>query len=303
MKKAMTIMLGLVVALVLVACDGDDANGGGNGDLGPIGFSVSTLNNPFFVSMEEGARAMADELGVELIVVDANNDAAKQVTDIEDLMSRGIEVLIISAVDSAAAGPIVQDVIDAGIYVIAVGRVVDGVEVDTFIGTDNVTAAQEAAEFFINEIGEGARVAVLEGVPGASSAITRLEGFMLAADGRLEIVSSLTANFDRAEGLAVAESILQAHPDIEGIFAMNDEMGLGAIEAAIAAGRTPGVDILITGFDANDDARAAVEAGTMLLTAEQNTVLMGATSVEKAVDFINGVTVPVNIPIDVELIY
>lgn len=312
MKKVVSVALAMIMALVFVACSSGastpastsatGASSGAAGTLGTVGFSISTLNNPFFVSMADGAKAKATELGVDLIISDASNDAAKQTSDIEDLVSKNIKVLIVNPVDSAAVAPVIQDVMDKGITVIAVDRYVDGIDVDTYIGTDNVAAAKVAGEYFISQIGEGAKIIILEGIPGASSAIDRLAGFMQAAEGKLEIVASQTANYDRAEGLTVTEDLLQAHPEVQGIFAMNDEMGLGAIEAVTAAGKVPGKDILITGFDAGEDARAAVEEGTMLYTVEQKTVLMGETAVESALKYMKGEAVDANIPIEVEII-
>ncbi len=269
---------------------------------GAIGFSISTMNNPFFVSMAEGAEAKAAELGVDLTIVDAANDTAKQTTDIEDLISKNVKVLIVNPADSASIAPTIKDAQAAGIKVVAVDRYVEGDLQDTFIGTDNVAAGEEAGKAFLEAVGEGAKVAILEGVPGASSAIERQQGFMNAIDGHVDIVASQTANFDRAEGLTVTEDILQAHPEIVGILSANDEMALGALEACDAAGKTPGQDILVTGFDAGDDARAAVKDGRMLFTVEQQTVLMGETAVETAVKFMNGEEVDARIPIDVIMV-
>ena len=280
----------------------EQLNGSAADGTGTIGFSISTLDHPFFVGMDEGARAAQAQLGVDLVIVDAQNDTAKQASDIEDLMALGIEVLIVNPVDSAAVAPTIRDVMDAGIPVIAVDRWVDGVDVDVYIGTDNFEAAQMKAEHFISLVGEGASIAILEGTPGASSAIDRLAGFLDIAEDRLDIVASQTANFARVDGMDVAENILTAHPDIQAIVAMNDEMALGAIEAAFGAGRTPGVDIYITGFDATDDARVAVADGTMLFTVEQQNVGMGFEGVETALGIMQGEMFPTNIPVDVAMI-
>lgn len=271
-------------------------------ELGLIGFSISTLNNPFFVSMAEGAQAKAKELGVEVTVVDAGNDPAKQTSDIEDLISRGVKVLIVNPEDSAAVAPVVQDAKDAGIKVIAVDRYVEGVDTDTFIGTDNVRAGEVAGKYLVDVVGEGAKIAILQGILGASSSIDRHQGFLNAVEGKLDIVATQTANFDRAEGLTVTEDILQAHPDIVAILSANDEMALGAIEAVSASGKVPGKDILITGFDATADAKEAVKDGTMLCTIEQQPVTMGEKAVESAVKFMKGEPVDKNIPIDIILI-
>ncbi len=267
---------------------GSSGEEGAAGDMGAIGFSISTLNNPFFVSMADGAKAKAQELGVKLTIVDAGNDTAKQTSDIEDLIAKNIKVLIVNPEDSASVAPIVSDAMAAGIKVIAVDRYVDGQEVDCYIGTDNVQAGEAAGTYFLDKVGEGAKIAILEGIPGASSAIDRNQGFLNAVEGKVDIAASQTANYDRAEGLTVTENILQAHPDIAGILAANDEMALGAIEAVEAAGKVPGKDILVTGFDAGDDARQAVKDGKMLFTVEQQTTRMGEMAVESGLKMMQG---------------
>lgn len=269
---------------------------------GKIGFSISTLNNPFFVSIADGAEEKAKELGVDISIVDAGNDPAKQSTDIEDLISSGIKVLIVNPEDSASVGPSVQMAIDAGIKVISVDRIVEGADVDAYIGTDNVKAAELVGEYILENLTEEDEVAVLEGVPGASSAIDRKEGLMNALDGKVNIVSSQTANYDRTEGMTVTENILQANPNLKVIFASNDEMALGAIEAVNAFGKVPGEDILVTGFDATDDAKQAVKDGTMVVTVEQKPLDMGKLAVETAVKMLKGETVEKEIPTDVTLL-
>lgn len=263
---------------------------------GSIGLAVSTLNNPFFVTLSEGAQARATEDGVELIVVDAGDDAAKQTNDIDDLISKNISVLIVNPVDSDAVAPAVKDAIAAGIKVVSVDRVVNGVDVDCAIASDNVAGAQMATEYLVSLIGEGAKVAELEGTPGASATIDRGEGFHLVADEKLNVVSKQTANFNRSEGMTVMENMLQANPDIQGVFAHNDEMALGAVEAIA------GKDIVVVGFDATDDALTAVADGRMAATVAQKPDLMGATAVDTAVKLINGEAVEKEVPVEVELV-
>lgn len=304
MKKLLVLMLSVVMMFSLMGCnaitiDGEeemtDAGDGIVGN-GSIGFSVSTLNNPFFVSLSEGAKAKAEEAGVEMIVVDAGDETAKQASDIEDLISKNISVLIVNPVDSDAVAPAVKDAVAKGIKVISVDRVVNGVDVDCAIASDNVAGAQMATEYLVSLIGEGAKVAELEGVSGASATIDRGEGFHIVADEQLNVVSKQTANFNRSEGMSVMENMLQANSDIKGVFAHNDEMALGAVEAIGSR------DIIVVGFDATDDAQNAIEAGRMAATVAQKPDLMGATAVETAMKLINGETVEAEIPVEVELI-
>ena len=263
---------------------------------GSVGLSLSTLNNPFFVTLSDGAEAKAKELGVDLIVVDAGDDSAKQTSDIEDLISKDISVLIVNPVDSDAVAPAVEDAIEKGIKVIAVDRVVNGVEVDCSIASDNVAGAKMATEYLVELAGEKAKTAELEGVNGASATIDRGEGFHSVADEKLDVVASQTANFNRAEGMTVMENMLQANPDIKCVFAHNDEMALGAIEAI------GDKEIIVAGFDATDDAIEAVKEGTMAATVAQQPDLMGATAVETATKLMAGETVEKTLPVEVSLV-
>ena len=292
-----TAMMMSVAACSSVSVDGEKDSGTetkeGNGS---IGLSVSTLNNPFFVTLTEGAKEKAKEKGVDLIVVDAGDDAAKQTSDIEDLISKNISVLIVNPVDSDAVAPVVKDAIEKGIKVVSVDRIVNGVDVDCAIASDNVAGAKLAAEYLLSLVGEGAKVAELEGVPGASATIDRGKGFHEIADTKLNVVSKQTANFNRSEGMTVMENMLQANSDIVGVFAHNDEMALGALEAI------NGKDIVEVGFNATDDALAAVKEGKMAATVAQQPELMVSTAVETAVKLIAGETVEKSIPVEVTLV-
>jgi ribose transport system substrate-binding protein len=295
MKKAFYSAMIIPAALSLLASCGS----GGKTD---VGFTISTLNNPFFVSMKEGAEAKATALGLNLSVTDAANDPAKQVKDIEDLVSKGVKVLVVNPVDSAAIAPAIKDVIAKGVKVIAVDRGVDGVTVDTYIGTDNMLAANKAGKYFVQAAPPNVVIAVLEGIPSTSSNIDRMEGYKRALDeAGLVIAAAQTANYDRAQALTVTENILQSNSNITAIIAMNDEMALGAIEAVRSKGQVPGQDIVVAGFDAGADAKDAVQAGEMIYTVEQKPVLMGETAVETAKKYIDGASVPAVIPVDVEI--
>ena len=202
MKKITGILLALCMVFVLPGCNAITIDGEGqareNAGNGSIGLSVSTLNNPFFVSLADGAKAAAKEKGVSLAVADAGGDSAKQQNDIEDLISRNVSVLIVNPVDSDAVAPAVQNAISKGVKVISVDRVVNGVDVDCQIASDNVAGARMATEYLASQIGEGAKIAELQGVPGASATIDRGAGFHEAADKTLNVVASQSANFDRA---------------------------------------------------------------------------------------------------------
>ena len=301
-KKILALMVTGTMLMTMGGCNAITIDGeenvreGSSGNV--IGFSVSTLNNPFFVTLTEGAKKAASEKNVELVVVDAGADAAQQTSDIEDLVSRNVGVLIVNPVDSDAVAPAVKSAMSKGIKVIAVDRGVNGVDVDCQIASDNVAGARMATEYLMELVGEGAKVAELQGVPGASAAIDRGEGFHQVADKSLQVAASQTANFNRAEGRTVMENILQSDGTIKGVFAHNDEMALGAVEAVAASGK----DIKIVGFDATDDAQKAVKDGKMAATVAQKPDKMGETAIETAVKIMAGETVEKSIPVEVELI-
>lgn len=302
MKKIVSMAIMLCMMFCLAGCnaitidgEGEAAESAGNGS---IGLSVSTLNNPFFVSLAEGAEEAAEKAGVKLAVADAGDDSAKQQNDIEDLISRNVSVLIVNPVDSDAVAPAVQNAVSLGIKVISVDRVVNGVDVDCQIASDNVAGAKVATEYLIEQIGEGAKVAELQGVPGASATIDRGAGFHEAADEVLDVAASQSANFERAEGMSVMENILQSEPELKGVFAHNDEMALGALQAIAASKK----DIKVVGFDATDDAVNEVKAGKMTATVAQKPELMGETAILTAIKLIAGEEVGKSLPVEVELV-
>ena len=303
MKKLIALLLSLAMALSLAGCTITiDGEGGtstpATGANGTIGLSVSTQNNPFFVTLVEGAEAAAERLGVKLTVVDAGDDVAKQTSDIEDLVSKNVSVLIVNPVDSDAVTSAVQNAVSQGVKVISVDRAVNGVDIDCQIASDNVAGAEMATQYIVDTLGEGVKVAELQGTPGASAAIDRGTGFHNVADEKLDVVASQTANFDRTEGMSVMENMLQANGDIQAVFAANDEMALGAVEAISGAGK----DILVVGFDATDDAVEAIKAGRMAATIAQQPALIGETAIENAVKLINGETIEKSIPVEVTLV-
>lgn len=278
--------------------EGGNEGGASDGEF-TVGLSVSTMNNPFFVTLGEGAEAKATELGLEMVSVDAQDDSAKQINDIEDLIQRGVDLIIINPTDSSAVAAAVQSANDADIPVITVDRAADNGEVVTHIASDNIAGGEMAGELLLELVGENAVVAELEGIPGSSAARERGEGFNNIADDSLDVGAKQTANFARAEGLTVMENILQSNPDIMGVFAHNDEMALGALEAISAAGRD---DIVVVGFDATDDAVASVESGGLAGTIAQQPTLIGEEAIEAAAAVLNGENVEDFIPVDLELI-
>jgi ribose transport system substrate-binding protein len=287
------------VDLALVASEAAPPSSGGL----TLGLSLSTLNNPFFVTLKDGAEAAAQAAGVELVVVDAQDDPAKEATNIEDLIQRGVDALLINPTDADAIVPSIQKANEAGIPVFTIDRGAAGGEVVSHIASDNVAGGRMAAEYLCGLLGGAGKVVELEGIAGTSAARDRGQGFndyMSADCAGVEIIARQTANFNRADGLSVFENILQAQPEIDGVFAHNDEMILGAIEAAEAAGRAG--EITFVGFDAVDDAVAAVEAGSLAATVAQQPAEMGRLGVETALSSLNGQSVDTYIPVDLSLV-
>lgn len=285
-----------VLAVLVVGCQ----RGGGEGGGQRIGLSVSTLNNPFFVSLRDGAQQAADDAGAELVISDAQNDTAQQQDDIQNFITQQVNVILVNPVDSDAVVPAVEAANDAGIPVIALDRKASGGDVVSTIASDNVQGGKMAGEELIRLVGSG-NVAQLEGIPGTDPARDRGQGFQEAIDAQssVKVVASQTADFDRAEGLTVTENIMQANSDIKGIFAQNDEMALGAVQAL---GDQAGADVKIVGFDGGEDALNAIQDGTMNATIAQQPDKMGSQGVETAISVINGESVEENIPVEVNLV-
>jgi len=265
-----------------------------------VGLSLSTLSNPFFVSLEEGVTKLADENGTKVVTVDAQDDSAKQSNDINDLIQQNVDVLLINPVDSAAISPAVEAANSANIPVILVDRTSDSGEVVTLVASDNVAGGEMAAQYIVDTVGEGATTIQLEGVPGASATNERGQGFMNVAEKSLNVVDSQTANFDRAEGLTVMENMLQGNADIKAVFAQNDEMGLGAIEAIKGAGLED--QITVVSFDGTEGGLKAIEDGSLAATVAQQPDKMGRLALQAAYDYFAGEDIPEKIDSPLELV-
>jgi ribose transport system substrate-binding protein len=300
MNKLITSLCALM--LLTAACGRDDDAGGGGGGEAQVALAISTLQNPFFVTLRDGAQETADEAGVELLVSDAQDDAQTQADDIQNFITQGVDVIVINPVDSAAIVTSVEAANQADIPVVTVDRAAEGGEISAHIASDNVQGGQMAGEYLVEEIGESGQVAQLEGIAGTSAARDRGEGFQQAVDAAsgIDVVATQTANFDRDEGFTVAQNIFQGNPDLAGVFAQNDEMALGAVEAAREAGILQ--DLVIVGFDAVPDALEAIEAGDMAATIAQQPDLMGRESVEAAAALIDGEDVEAEQLIEVKLV-
>ena len=292
----------ILIVLFVLALVAGSLSARGAGEKGAVyGLSLSTLNNPFFVTLKEGAEAKAAELGVTLVIVDSQDDPAKEAVNMEDLIQQEVDAILVNPTDADAVVPSVLKANAANIPVFTIDRGAAGGNVVAHVASDNVAGGQMAAMFLLDAIGAAGNVVELEGIAGTSAARDRGEGFNSAvgAASGVKVVARQTANFNRAEGLSVFENILQAQPSIDAVFAHNDEMILGAIEAAKAAGRG---GIVFVGFDAVDDAVAAVNNGSLAATVAQQPALIGSLGVETAYKHLMGESVSANIPVDLALV-
>lgn len=263
-----------------------------------IGLVISTQNNPFFVTLKEGAEAKAKELGHDLIVLDSQDNPAKELGNVEDLLVKGVDVLLINPTDSDAVVSSVKAANRSKIPVVTLDRAANGGNVVSHVASDNVLGGEMAGNFIVEKLGGKGKVVELEGIPGTTAARDRGTGFNKAAAGKLEVVAKQAADFDRTKGLNVMENILQAQPEIQAVFAHNDEMALGALKAIEASGR----DIFVVGFDATDDAVAAVKEGKLAATVAQKSAEIGAIGVEVADKIVKKQAVEKNVPVALELV-
>ncbi|PID56215.1 hypothetical protein CSB45_12640 [candidate division KSB3 bacterium] len=234
-----------------------------------IGLTLPSLSHPFFVYLQQNVMDEAEKLGVEVIAIDAENVAAKQMSIVEDFIARGVQGVLMSPIGQDALVPAVEALNEAGIPVATVDRQVEGGDVLVHVGADNVEGGRVAARFVAEKLGAKGKVLELEGTPGASPAIDRKAGFdEVIGTTDIQILVSQTAKFERAMGQSVMENLLQVHKDFQAVFAANDEMILGAVEAMSAAGVDLSTVVTI-GYDAIPDALAYIKEGKLGATIEQ----------------------------------
>ncbi|HDL8089359.1 TPA: ribose ABC transporter substrate-binding protein RbsB [Yersinia enterocolitica] len=265
-----------------------------------IALVVSTLNNPFFVSMKDGAQKEADKLGYNLVILDSQNNPAKELANVQDLTVRGTKLLLINPTDSDAVGNAVKMANQANIPVITLDRLANAGTVVSHVASDNRFGGKMAGDYIAKKVGSDAKVIQLEGIAGASAARERGEGFKQSMEkNKFQLLASQPADFDRTKGLNVMQNLLTAHPDVQAVFAQNDEMALGALRALQTAGKT---DVLVVGFDGTDDGIKAVESGKMGATIAQRPDQIGVIGVQTADKVLKGEKVQAVIPVDLKLV-
>lgn len=192
-----------------------------------IALVISTLNNPFFVSLKEGDQKEADKLGYQLVVLDSQNNPAKELANVQDLIVRGTRLLLINPTDSDTVGNAVKMANQAKIPVITLDRAANKGNVVSHVASDNVLGGKMAGDYIAKRVGDNASVIELQGIAGTSAARERGEGLRQAvAAHKLNVIASQPADFDRTKGLNVMENLLTAYLDVSAVFAQNDEMAL-----------------------------------------------------------------------------
>ncbi|EDT14122.1 ribose ABC transporter substrate-binding protein RbsB [Clostridium perfringens] len=267
-----------------------------------IGMVLSTLNNPFFVNMKDGAEKEAEKLGYDLVVLDSQNDPAKERANVEDLVQLGVIALLINPTDSDAVVKTVEVANKSNIPVITLDRQANGGKITSHIASDNIKGGEMAAEYVLDKFKDEKgpiNVVEIQGIPGASATRDRGEGFhnIMDKNDKFNFISIQAADFDRQKGLQVMENIIQANPNIQVVFAHNDEMALGAVKAI----KTSGINALVIGFDGNDDAKDSIDANEMTATIAQQPDLIGALGVELANKIYNGESIKDKIEADLKV--
>ena len=295
MKKILAVLIATLMLLTM--CSAAMAE-----ETVTIGYLLSDLSNQFFTTLEQGIKARCEELGIEVVGYDSGNDAANDMTNMEDLINLGVDIILYHPVDSDAGEAVVELANAAGIPVVTIDRGVNGGEVVCHIASDNVYGAELAAQFIVELLGEeGGAVAEVQGMAGASAATDRHTGFdnVMGAAENITVVSSQIGNWDRTQAMTIMENVLTSNPEVKAVFCANDVMALGVVEACQANGRD---DIIIVGFDADDDAIAAIQEGTMMGTIQQLPETMGVTGVDVALAYLAGEEVEPFIGVEVALV-
>ena len=265
-----------------------------------IALVISTLDNPFFVTLKEGAEKQANALDYDLVVLDSQNDPAKELANVEDISVRGVKILLINPTDSDAVGNAIAVANQKKLPVITLDRAANKGQVIAHIASDNTAGGEMAGNYIAEKLGKGAKIIQLEGIAGTSAARERGAGFAKAAQAHdFKILASQPADFDRSKGLNVMENLLTAQPEVQGVFAQNDEMALGALRAIQAAGKK---DLVLVGFDGTDDGVKAVKGGKMAATIAQQPEKIGEIGVQTADKVLKGEKVEASIPVELKLI-
>ncbi|MCX2699321.1 MULTISPECIES: substrate-binding domain-containing protein [Ochrobactrum] len=251
-----------------------------------IGFSQVTLQSPFYVQLKEGAEAAAKASGNSLVFLDANGDVSKQNNDIQDLITQGVDAIIINPVNPDAVVPSLEAAVSAGIPVITVDRSVNGDGVTAHIGRDNKKMGQRVGEAVLAKLEadgvESAKIIEIQGDAGGAVMMDRRDGFHKAFEGSKHmIVAGPYAEYIRANAVTAMQDLLQANPDVKVVYAHNDDMALGALQVLQESGRN---DVSVAGVDGLSEALEAMSKGDhYIATALNDPKYLGDVTIQVAV--------------------
>jgi ABC-type sugar transport system substrate-binding protein len=286
-KRAAALAITAAAALVLAACGGGGDGGGGGaapaagGDTITLGFSQVGAESGWRTANTKSVQDSAAAAGIDLQFSDAQQKQENQIKAIRSFIQQRVDVIAFSPVVESGWDTVLMEAKRANIPVILTDRAVDSADTSlykTFLGSDFVKEGQKAGEWLLQNVDASAgpvNIVELQGTTGSAPAIDRQEGFgeVIAQNPNLKVIASQTGDFTRSGGRQVMEAFLKAHPDIDVLYAHNDDMGLGAIEAIEAAGKVPGQDIKIITVDAVKDGMQALADGKINYIVECNPLL------------------------------
>jgi ribose transport system substrate-binding protein len=302
-RKGMTCVAGAVLLSVLAAgCGAQPGTSSGNTVTSDTSSSasgskevdliMSTLNNPFFVSLKNGAQYEAEKLGYKLVVQNANNDIATELNLAQTDIQKKPACLILDPVDSNGIVTAISAANQANIPVFAFDRMPAGGKIATFVGYDAIAAGQRAADALAQALNNKGKVVEIQGIMGTNVAQDRSKGFEqeIAKYPGIQVVAKQPANFDRSTALNVMTNILQAHPDINGVYAANDEMAMGVLSALKARGKAG--QVVLVGNDGIKDALDAISSGDMYASNAESPFAEGAKVADIAGNILKGTSIP-----------
>jgi|tagenome__1003787_1003787.scaffolds.fasta_scaffold20984073_2 ribose transport system substrate-binding protein len=293
-RKALAFSVAALTTISLAACNrGSSSDAAGGGKKITIGLAVANLQADFFNQIKQAVSAEAAAKGVTVVVSDAGGDSARQVSQIQDFISRSVSAIIYIPAGATAAGVPVKAAERAKIPVINVDRNAPDAPGKTFIATDSVAAAKQLGDWVIKQTSGKGNVGIIQGQIGTTPQVDREKGFRqaLATAPNLKVVAERpTDDWSQEKGFANAQDMIQAHPDITVFWGQADAMALGAAQAAANANMNP--KPLVLGFDGDKAGLQAVHDGKVNATMVQQTQLMGRLAVDSAINLVNGKTVP-----------
>ena len=275
------------------------AGGGGNGKIALV---LKPLDNTYFGAMAEGAQAAADEAGVDLTIVAAENvtDDSGQATKLNSLVTAGYGCYIVNPTSQTNLITGLVPVTQAGAAIVNLDLPIDldaakqaGVNVTTYVGTNNETAGEAGGKAMLSLVPEGSSVALIGGLVADPGNIARLGGFEKAVEGKLDITQTVAADFDKAKAKSAAATILIANPDIKGFFTPSGDMAMGIQQAVEEAGKKG--QVAVVGIDGTQDQLKDIVAGGQPAAIKQFPYLMGAQSVQACVAAMKGTSIPSNV--------